>query len=205
MRSVMPGMLRLSSAVRIGPSHSRQRMVPFQRPSITDSAASIGQSLTSFFETAIAARVIAMNEITDAVAVVITGPMVGVELAVAVFFNPVFDRLPDDAFRAIRGRASRVLGAVMPFWYAATLMLLAVAAVRAGGGSRTWLCGIAAGLMAAVVLLTVTTLVPINNRIAKWPATGELSRELAARWDRLHRLRVAVLVLLFAVLAVAVT
>ena len=55
IRSVMPGMLRRSSAVRIGPSHSRQRMVPFQRPSITDSAASIGQSLTSFFDTAIAA------------------------------------------------------------------------------------------------------------------------------------------------------
>lgn len=126
-------------------------------------------------------------------------------MAVAVFFNPLVDRLPDDAFRAIRVRASRVLGAVMPFWYAATLMLLAVAAARAGGGSRTWLCGIAAGLMAAVVRLTVTMLVPINNRIAKWPASGELSRELAARWDRLHRLRVAVLVLLFAVLAVAVT
>ena len=51
IRSVMPGMLRLSSAVRIGPSHSRQRIVPFQRPSITDSAVSIGQSLTSFFDT----------------------------------------------------------------------------------------------------------------------------------------------------------
>jgi hypothetical protein len=146
-----------------------------------------------------------MNDITDAIAVLITGPMVGVELAVAVFFNPLFDRLPDDAFRAVRGRAGRVLGAVMPFWYAATLMLLAVAAVRAGGGPRTWLCGIAAGLMAAVVLLTVTMLVPLNNRIAKWPATGELSRELAARWDRLHRVRVVMLVLLFAVLAVAVT
>jgi Domain of unknown function (DUF1772) len=146
-----------------------------------------------------------MNDITDAVAVVLTGPMVGVELAVAVFFNPLFDRLPDDAFRAVRSAASRVLGAVMPFWYAATFLLLAVAAVRAGDGSRTWLCAIAAGLMAAVILLTVTMLVPINNRIAKWPATGEPSRELAARWDRLHRLRVAVLVLLFTVLAVAVT
>lgn len=70
---------------------------------------------------------------------------------------------------------------------------------------RSGLCGIAAGLMAAVVLLTVTMLVPINNRIAQWPATGELSRELAARWDRLHRLRVAVLALLFVVLTVAVT
>jgi hypothetical protein len=55
IRSVMPVMLRLSSAVRIGPSHSRHRIVPFQRPSITDSAASIGQSPTSFFDTAVAA------------------------------------------------------------------------------------------------------------------------------------------------------
>ncbi|ORV52776.1 hypothetical protein AWC05_25315 [Mycobacterium florentinum] len=43
IRSVMPGMLRRNSAVRIGPSDSRHRIVPFQRPSITDSAASIGQ------------------------------------------------------------------------------------------------------------------------------------------------------------------
>ncbi|MEB3983522.1 DUF1772 domain-containing protein [Mycobacterium sp. 663a-19] len=146
-----------------------------------------------------------MNDITDAVAVVIAGPMVGVELAVAVFFNPLFDRLPDDAFRAVRAGAARVLGAVMPFWYSASLLLIAVVAVRAGGGYRTWLCGIAGGLLAAVVLLTVTMLVPINNRIAKWPATGEVSRELAARWDRLHRVRVGLLVVLFAVLAVGVT
>jgi len=52
MRSVMPGMLRRSSAVRIGPSVSRHRMVPFQRPSTTDKAASIGHSPTSFFDTA---------------------------------------------------------------------------------------------------------------------------------------------------------
>ena len=53
MRSVMSGMLRRNSAVRIGPSSSRHMMVPFQRPSITVSAASIGQSLTPFFDTAI--------------------------------------------------------------------------------------------------------------------------------------------------------
>jgi uncharacterized membrane protein len=146
-----------------------------------------------------------MNNVTDAIAVLITGALVGVELAVAVFFHPLFDRLPDDTFRAVRGGAARVLGAVMPFWYAAALLLIAVAAIRAGDGTRTWLCGIAGGLLAAVVLLTVTMLVPINNRIAKWPAGGEFARELVARWDRLHRLRVAVLVLLFAVLAVAVT
>ena len=54
-------------------------------------------------------------------------------------------------------------------------------------------------------LLTVTMLVPINNRIAKWPAGGELSRELAGPVGPAAPLRVTVLVLLFAVLAVAVT
>ncbi|HEV7582557.1 MAG TPA: DUF1772 domain-containing protein [Mycobacterium sp.] len=146
-----------------------------------------------------------MNDVLNAVAVVITGPMVGVELSVAAFFNPLFARLPDDAFRAARGRASRVLGAVMPFWYMGTLLVLAVSAARAWGQTSGWLCGIAAALMAAVVLLTVTMLVPINNRIAKWPVTGELSRELAARWDRLHWLRVVVLLGLFGLLAIAVT
>jgi hypothetical protein len=53
MRSVMSGMLRRSSAVRIGPSRSRHRIVPFQRPSMTVSVVSIGHSLTPFFETAI--------------------------------------------------------------------------------------------------------------------------------------------------------
>jgi hypothetical protein len=51
----MPGMLRRSSLVRIGASDKRQRMVPFQRPSITESMASMGQGEISFFETGTAA------------------------------------------------------------------------------------------------------------------------------------------------------
>jgi hypothetical protein len=146
-----------------------------------------------------------MSDLLNALAVVIIGPMVGVELSVAAFFNPMFTPLPDDAFRAIRGRAARVLGAVMPFWYIGALLMLGVAAVRGWGATSGWLCAIATGLLAAVVLLTVTMLVPINNRIAKWPATGEISRELAARWDRLHWLRVMLLLAGFALLVVAVT
>jgi len=147
-----------------------------------------------------------MNQIVFSLALLITGLMVGVEFAVAAFANPVFARLPDDAFRAARGEASRVLGKVMPFWYGASLvMLVAATVVSVAAGSGGWLCGIAAALMAAVVLGTITMLVPINNRIAAWPATGELSRELATRWDRLHWLRVAVLATLFVLLVVAVT
>jgi hypothetical protein len=52
MRSVMSGMLRRSSAVRIGPSNNRHRIVPFHRASMTVSAASIGHSLMPFFDTA---------------------------------------------------------------------------------------------------------------------------------------------------------
>jgi hypothetical protein len=51
IRSVISGMLRRSSLVRMGPFDSRQRMVPFQRPSITDNMASIGHGESSFFET----------------------------------------------------------------------------------------------------------------------------------------------------------
>lgn len=144
-----------------------------------------------------------MKGVIEALAVVITGPMVGVEFAVAAFTNPVLARLPDEAFRAGRSDAARVLGKAMPFWYLATLAALAVAAVVAGGGVSGWLCGIAAGLMAAVVVLTVTMMVPINNRIGAWSATGELSRALAARWDRLHWLRVAILAVLFVLLTIA--
>ncbi|OBH61606.1 DUF1772 domain-containing protein [Mycobacterium sp. E2479] len=146
-----------------------------------------------------------MNNSIDALAVVITGLMVGVELAVAVFFNPLIARLPDDGFRAARAGAARALGTTMPFWYAVVLLLVASLAIQERGEQRDWLCGIAAALMVAVILLTVTLLVPINNRIAKWPGTGELSRELAARWDRRHRARVILLLAVFALLALAVT
>jgi len=146
-----------------------------------------------------------MNNSIDALAVVVTGLMVGVELAVAVFFHPLIGRLPDDAFRAARAGGARALGTTMPFWYAVVLLLVGSLAIQQRGEQHDWLCGIAAGLMAVAILLTVTLLVPINNRIAKWPSTGELSRELAARWDRRHRLRVVLLLAVFVLLAIAVT
>ncbi|OBI99167.1 DUF1772 domain-containing protein [Mycobacterium sp. 1465703.0] len=146
-----------------------------------------------------------MNHSIDALAVVVTGLMVGVELAVAVFFNPLIARLPDDAYRAARGGSGRALGTTMPFWYAVVLLLLVTLAVDQRGAPRDWLCALAAGLMAVAVLLTITMLVPLNNRIAKWPSTGEFSRELAAKWDRRHRVRVILLLAVFVLLAIAVT
>jgi hypothetical protein len=61
----------------------------------------------------------------------------------------------------------------------------------------------AVALMVAAVLLTVTTLVPINNRIGRWQTDADVSRDLAGRCDRLHWLRVALLAALFLLLVIS--
>jgi hypothetical protein len=151
------------------------------------------------FLVSIGRRVDHVEDIVNIVALVIAGPMVGVEIAVAAVTNPIVDRLPDDAYRLARSAGSRVLGRVMPFWYVATLVVLTAAAVIAASG----LTIAAAVLMATVVLLTVTMLVPINNRIAAWSEVAHVDRELARRWDRLHWLRVIMLVAMFVLLAIS--
>ena len=87
----------------------------------------------------------------------------------------------------------------MPFWYLGALALLIVEAVLL----RDALVIGAVALMAAAVLLTVTTLVPINNRIGRWQTDADVSRALASRWDRLHWLRVSLLAALFLLLVIS--
>ena len=143
-----------------------------------------------------------MEPIVQILVVVVTGPLVGVEFGVAAFNHPILERLPDEEYRQARGAGSRILGTVMPFWYCAAALLLIVAAVTNPGLPLI----AAVVLMGAVMVLTLTTLVPINNRIAAWAGgpgdTADAPRELAHRWDRLHWVRVALLAVLF-VLAVA--
>ena len=140
-----------------------------------------------------------MTKMIEIVALVLVGPLVGVELGVAAFTNPIVAKLPDAAFRQVRSGGSRLLGTVMPFWYIGALVVLIAEAVL----SRNALVVAAAALLAAAVLLTVTTLVPINNRIARWETDADVSRSLAGRWDRLHWLRVALLAVPFLLLAIS--
>ncbi|OBF98985.1 DUF1772 domain-containing protein [Mycolicibacter sinensis] len=135
-----------------------------------------------------------MKQIVEILAISVTGILVGAEFAVAAFLNPILGRLPDDERRAARADGARMLGRLMPFWYFAAFALLVAVAVVADSQRR--LVGTGVGLMAVAVLLSVAVLVPINNRIA----AGEVSTRLVARWDRLHRLRVAILATLFVVL-----
>ena len=141
-----------------------------------------------------------MEHLIAVVALVLTGPLVGVELGVAAFTNPLVSKLPDDAYRVFRSSGSRLLGALMPFWYIGTLVVLIAGAVL----SRNVLTIAAVAFMAVAILLTVTVLVPINNRIGAWRSDEDVNRKLAGRWDRLHGVRVGLLVAMFIALTVGV-
>lgn len=138
-----------------------------------------------------------MEHVIAIVALLLTGPLLGVELGVAAFTNPLVSRLPDDAYRVFRSDSSRLLGALMPFWYIGTLVVLIAAAVL----SHDVLAVTAVALMGAALVLTVTVLVPINNRIGAWQSDSDVDRDLASRWDRLHWVRVSLLVAMFVVIS----
>lgn len=130
-------------------------------------------------------------------AVVVAGTMVGNELAVAVFFHPRISRLDDTTHVRAAQALAQVLGRVMPFWYALTLVLnLGVVFVARTVWTASWWLAIgAAGLFAVMILYSVLLLVPINNQAARWqpeslPANW---RALRRRWDTLHAVRVVVL------------
>jgi uncharacterized membrane protein len=143
-------------------------------------------------------------DVLGVVTVVAIGLMVGVELAVAVFVNPIFDRLPGEAGLAARSDGARVLGRVMPFWYAGSIVLGVVWVVLAWGSAAVLPVGVATALLVVAIVVSITLLVPINDRVKTW-STGDAPADWRAqvgRWDRLHHGRVALLVVAFALAAI---
>ncbi|WP_395298094.1 anthrone oxygenase family protein [Kitasatospora hibisci] len=146
-----------------------------------------------------------MQNALSVVTVVVVGLMVGVEFAVAVFVNPILDRLPDNGGLAARSDGARILGRVMPFWYIGSVLLGATWTATARGDAGTGLVVTAAGLLVLSVVMSIALLVPINSRAARWTRDTAPAdwRQQLGRWDRLHYLRVAVIVTAFALLVVA--
>ena len=134
----------------------------------------------------------------DAIVLLLLGPLVGIEFGVAAVTNPLAARLPDSGFRVVRSGGGKWLGALMPFWYIGTFVFLVALAAM----SRATPAVVAVTLMGIALLLTVTVLVPINNRVARWTSDADVDRPLAARWDRFHWLRVGLLAAAFIVLAI---
>jgi uncharacterized membrane protein len=137
----------------------------------------------------------------------VTGVMVGVEFAVAVFVNPIQRRLPVESWIEATAAGGRVLGRVMPFWYIGSLLLTAGLAAAKWGGPAGGAAVAAAGLLIVSVVMSVTVLVPINNRIITWTADNHPAdwREQTQRWDRWHYARVAVILAAFVLTLVAGT
>jgi len=148
-------------------------------------------------------------EVLNVIAIIVAGLMVGCELAIAAFVHPTLVRLPDAVHLPAASALARVLGKFMPFWYI-LVFLLTLAEVLIPwrhSGRLPMFIVTAAILWALASLYSVTTLVPINNRIASWekvtpPADWKTFR---SRWDMLHRWRVALLTIAFAFLIVGLT
>ena len=141
----------------------------------------------------------------EAVTIVVTGVMVGVEFSVAFVINPILDALPGDSGQLGRAHGGRMLGAVMPVWYITSLVLVAVWAIAGWHHHRTGLVVTAGALLIISVLMSLLLLVPINNQSKTWTPENRPQnwKEQTNRWDRFHYVRVAVLIAAFALLAAA--
>ena len=132
-------------------------------------------------------------------AIVVTGTLTGSELAVAVFFHPCISRLEDAVHIRAAQPLAKVLGTVMPFWYPFTFLLaLAVTLLAHRAWSTPWWLALAStALFALISIYSLLLPVPINSQVARWqPDTVPANwRDLRRRWDLLHAIRVAFLVI----------
>lgn len=139
-----------------------------------------------------------MDQTIDLIAVLVTVLLAGSELAIGVFVHPVLSKLRDAAHAEAAKPLARLLGKVMPFWYAAALLFLVVSLLaRVVGTWSWWACLSSAALLAVTVSFSLICLVPINNRVAAWdsnalPGDWKSDRK---KWDQYHALRIVILVL----------
>jgi uncharacterized membrane protein len=133
----------------------------------------------------------------DILTVMSVGLMTGTEFAVSVFRNPVLWRMEDQAQGFAVRAFARVLGRVMPFWYGGNLLLIVAEAMVRRSQPGAWLLDGACGVWAAVIVLTLVFLVPINNRLSALTdgSFSETVKREHRQWDGRHRLRVVALLL----------
>jgi len=133
-----------------------------------------------------------MTTYLDILTTLCVGLLIGNEISVWVFIDPILWKLEENVqARAVSLFAAR-LGAAMPFWYAASLVLLIVEAIVHRHDAGIFLLSASCAIWVIVVLLTLLFLVPINNRLARMD-TGFMSAQAQSeqrRWDRLHRWRI---------------
>lgn len=142
---------------------------------------------------------ISMTTLYDIATATVAATMAGNEFAVAGFIHPQLRKLNENAHAQIAPPLAAILGKTMPFWYGLSLVLILGAAfehspVASGPGL---LIAFSAVLWALTIVFTITMLLPINNRIARMNPQQPYSTWLEdrCRWDKLHRIRVELLVI----------
>jgi uncharacterized membrane protein len=137
--------------------------------------------------------------VLDIFAILSSGLMIGVEFAVSAFINPTLRKLDVAPQASALSLFAKLLGAVMPLWYALNLILLIAESVLRHHTPAFTPLILAASLWALIILFTIAVLVPINNRIARLQTTALPSdwQQAHRRWDILHTLRVVLLTVAF--------
>jgi uncharacterized membrane protein len=132
----------------------------------------------------------------DVLTILCTGLMIGNELAVSLFVNPVVWQLDDRSQARALSLFAGILGKVMPFWYVLCLLLMIAETYLRRHQPGLTLLLIAVVIWIGIIVYTLTTLVPINNRIARL-ADGlpEGWRQEHKKWDKYHRWRILLLVI----------
>lgn len=144
----------------------------------------------------------------ELLALLLLGTLTGNELAVSAFVHPTLSRLPDEQHAASAQGIARVYGKYAPFWYGATLLTLIALAWRTPSNEPGKpFFGASAVLMVAVLIFTLVGPVPINNRVSTWDLNNLPSnwKDERSRWDRLHAIRVAMLLVSLVALVLGTT
>jgi hypothetical protein len=140
-------------------------------------------------------------EILQVITIAVAGLMVGNELSVAVFLHPSLRRLPDNMHARVRRDFARLFGRIMPFWYVAVALLSIVLAwIGPSFGSTSGRLLLAAVILWLVTIVyTVILPAPLNSKFAAWPLESMPVdwKAQGRRWDRLHAVRMFMLVAAF--------
>jgi len=136
-----------------------------------------------------------MNKL-NVVTILCIGLLIGAELTVSVFLNPILWKLDSSAQATAIPLFARRLGKAMPFWYIASLILLLWETFTHRHESVVVKLGVATALWVTAIALSLVSLVPIANRMARMDLNGwtESAQRALRKWDGFHRVRVAVLV-----------
>ncbi|MFG2719908.1 anthrone oxygenase family protein [Streptomyces sp. NPDC048416] len=138
---------------------------------------------------------------------VVVGVLVGVEFSVLVIMSRILNALPEDSAQQGHAHGGRMLGAVMPYWYIGSSVLVAAWAVTGWHHHGAGLVVAAGALLILSVIMSILLLVPINNRNKTWTPEDRPAdwRDQLDRWQRFHYARVAVIIAAFATLVTALT